>query len=143
MSPFKSMSKPLSLLLLITILGCGKQQSKNLARDFESLRRDVLAGKYEQTIPRLQNFLKNNPDSKQASRAGLFLFKCYFAENDLENAKRWCNWTIEKHPRSLEAAKCKFKLVLIQMVSGKIDAAKTSFESLAVWVCFPVTSTSR
>ena len=120
-----------SLLFLLTHFGCADKAPNQSVQEFQSLRRQVLDGKYDETIPQLKNFLEKNPNSKHASRAGLFLFKCYFAQDDLENAKKWCDWTIEKHPRSLEAAKCKFKLVMIQMVAGDMDAAKKGFESLS------------
>lgn len=114
----------LTALLLLTC-ACGNPKVKP-KEEFQSLRLQVIAGEYDKAIPQLESFIKENPNSKNASRAGLFLFKAYFAKNQLSDAGKWCQWTIKNHPNSLEAHKCRYKLALISLVSG--NSAKTKSE---------------
>ena len=115
------------VVINISTIGCARQDETN----FESCRALVLAGKYEQAITALEAYVETHPDSKQASRAGLFLFKANFAKGDLDSARKWCEWTIQKFPDSLEARKCEFKLGLVFLAQEKFQEAKQQFEFVA------------
>ncbi len=78
----------------------------------------------------MRKIVEREPRGKFSSRAGLFLFKACVAQDRLDDAKRWGQWTIEHHPRSLEAHKCQYKLAMVTMMEGKPGAARERFEAL-------------
>ena len=110
--------------------GCTRAK-KQQAREFNEARQIVIEGDYAAGVERLKVFLQKNPKSVDASRAGLFLFKAYLAQGEFENAAKWCSWTIQEHPNSLEAHKCQYKLAMLTMLQGKQDEASKRFGELA------------
>ena len=59
------------------------------------------------------------------------MFKAYFAKQDYANALKWCDWTIDRHPTSLEAKKCQFKKALIFFAQQDFPAATKQLQSVA------------
>jgi len=108
--------------------GCEKPRKSS---NFDQARRLVLQGQYDAAISSLEEQIKLKRDSRHASRAGLFLFKANFAKGNYEEAKKWCQWTIDEHPESLEATKCKFKLGLVLMAQEAYPEALQRFETIA------------
>ena len=118
-------------MALAMLAGCQQQPGAANAQKFESIRAMVLAGRYDAAITSLEKYISKSADNKHASRAGLFLFKSHFAKGDFEQAKKWCQWTIDNHPESLEARKCEFKLGLVLLAQEKDKAALKQFKSVA------------
>ncbi len=118
----------LCLSVLLLFAGCLKS---NPTANFNSLRSLVIAGKFNEAIPKLEKFAAENPKSVDASRAGLFLFKANFANGDFAEARKWCDWTIKNYPASLESQKCKYKLAMVTLAEGKIDEAAKQLDVLA------------
>ena len=121
-------------MVLAVVLFSGCQQKPGAAKaakpaKFESIRAMVLAGRYDTAITSLESYIA--ADGQHASRAGLFLFKSHFAKGDFDQAKKWCQWTIDNHPKSLEARKCEFKLGLVLLAQDKNKAALKQFEAVA------------
>ena len=119
----------------VAVLGCGERgvQAGNGShhRQFTAARALVISGKYQQAIPALTEFATKFPTSKQASRAGLFLFKANLALGDFEEATRWCEWTIQQYPNRLEAHKCQYKLGVLAMLQDDRKQALRCFTGLA------------
>ena len=116
------------VLAILISAGCSEANS---TAQFRSLRSMVIAGKFNEAIPKLEKFAAENPKSVDASRAGLFLFKANFGNGDLAEARKWCDWTIKNYPSSLEAQKCKYKLAVVTMAEGDIEQATEQFAALA------------
>ena len=134
-------SLALSAVVVMILSGC--DQNSHQQSEFQTLRAKVMAGQYDQAIEPLENLVEHSPASKRASRAGLFLFKSYFAKQDYENAHKWCDWTIAHHPNSLEARKCQFKKALIFFAEQDFVAASRQFQSVASDASNPLSSESR
>lgn len=98
---------------------------------FRGARLLVVQGKYQEATAALEKFLEQKPADKNASRAGLFLFKAYLAQGQFADATKWCDWTIRNHPDSPEAHKCRYKLAVLAMIQGRQDDAKKRFAEIA------------
>ena len=94
------------------------------------MRALVISGNHDQAIASLEAYAAEHPRGKHASRAGLFLFKANFAKRDYAEARKWCDWTIQNHPNSLEARKCEFKLGLVLMAQQDLGGALKQFEAV-------------
>ena len=113
----------------MSLTACDKP--KNSAR-FGPMRDMVVSGKYDEAIASLEAYVDKSPTGRDASRAGLFLFKANFAKENYDEAKKWCDWTIKNHPQSLEARKCEFKTGLVLLPQDKPEEALKRFESIAI-----------
>lgn len=122
-------NQKVAVLLFATalLLGCRDQHQTT----FHQGRSLVIAGHYDEAINELETFATSASDSKYASRAGLFLFKAHCGKGDYKAAKKWCNWTIEQHPNSLESKKCMYKLALLTLASGNIDASVVQLKQVS------------
>ena len=115
--------------LTIATIGCGAARPKG--GDFDNARALVVAGKYDEAVTALNAFLESHPNSKNASRAGLFLFKAHLAKGEFDKASKWCHWTVREHPGSLEAHKCRYKLAVLAMLQGQTAEAIKQFGALS------------
>ena len=113
--------------LMVFVSGCEPAKSNR----FAAMRNLVIQAKYDQAIGSLQDYVSQSPAEPNASRAGLFLFKAYFAKGNFDAAKKWCDWTIANHPTSLEAQKCEFKIGLILLVRNQSQQAIKHFRKIA------------
>ena len=111
--------------------GCQQRGRRRGDPQFQQARQLVVDGKYEQAVAALQKYVKENPGSENASRAGLFLFKAHFAVGEFPEAAEWCQWTIREHPTTLEAHKCRYKLAVLSLVQGDTQDAIERLETLA------------
>lgn len=116
------------IFAFIALVGCNPADK---SPEFEPLRKLVISGQYEKAITQLEAYLAAHPRGKHASRAGLFLFKANFASSQYAEARKWCEWTIQQHPESLEARKCEFKLGLILIAQEDLEGALSQFEMVA------------
>lgn len=110
-------------------LGCGGKEGAS--DEFLAARQMVVDGKYAAAAQSLENYVDKNPQASDASRAGLFLGKAFLAQNDLVQAEKWFQWTVDNHPRSLEGHKCRYKLAVCALLSGERDDALKRFQDLA------------
>ena len=117
----------LVVLVMFVQYGCGQDEN----RSFQNARQKVVRGQYTEAEKMLKEYIKAEPQGKQASRAGLFLFKVCVAQGRLDEATEWCEWTIKNHPKSLEAHKCRYKLAVVALLQGKSGIALERFEELA------------
>ena len=116
----------LTLIGLTAATGCERAEDR-----FPAARALVTRGAYEEAIPDLRQYLKDNPQGKNASRARLFLGKAYMGLGRLDQARIAFAETIEKHPGSLEAHKSRYKLAVIDLLEDKEVEAARRFERLA------------
>ena len=114
-------------LLLAGFAGCGHAANAQ----FQDARALVTQGRYQEAVPALEAYLKAQPNGKDASRAGLFLFKSQAALGDLVEARKWCDWTVVQHPKSLEAHKCRYKMAMIALWEGRRGVALEEFEAIS------------
>ena len=117
--------------LLVAILGCQRPANAQKDQQFQDARQLVLDGKYQAAVPALEKYIDRKPKHKNASRAGLFLFKAHVAQDQFDDAAKWCEWTIREHPASLEAHKCRYKLAVLSLVQGKQEDAQKRFAQMA------------
>ena len=110
------------------IASCAKPKSAK--PDFHG-RDLVVAGKYEEAIEELNDYLQESPQGRFASRASLFLGKAYLALGDLNSAQNEFERTIKKYPATLEAHKSHYKLALIAMLRGEKADARLRFAKIA------------
>ena len=99
--------------------------------DFHRGRGHVIDGKYDVAIPLLQRFLSRQGNSRNASRAGLFLGKAHLGRGALDEAYNTFKATAQNYPNTLEAHKCQYKLAFVDMLRGNDDAAIEKFSQLA------------
>lgn len=118
------------LVIALAFTGCQNQRPAK-QNGFDSIRNAILKGDFDNSIPKLEDFIAQYPDSKDTSRAGLFLFKCHAALREFDKASQWCDWTIKNHSTSPEAHKCRYKLGLISLWKHDVESAKVQFASLA------------
>ena len=109
--------------LIALLCGCGAAAPTD---DFEAIREEVCAGRYEAAIPKLKAY--RGPEE---SRAGLFLGKAYAATGDYAAARAAWEAVVRNHPGSLEDHKCRYKLAWLSFIEGDEAEALASFESLA------------
>ena len=128
MNPFQCRLLAAVCGLLLFVCGCEQPVKTNR---FAAMRELVIQGQYDEAIESLEAEVSQSPTGPHASRAGLFLFKSYFAKGDFEEAKKWCDWTIRNHPNSLEARKCEFKIGLILLVQDQHQQALEQFQAIA------------
>lgn len=117
--------------MLVTLPGCQQPNKPQKDQQFQAARQLVVDGKYQQAVPPLEKYIDQKPHHKNASRAGLFLFKAHLAQGQFDEATKWCEWTIREHPATLEAHKCRYKLAVLSLVQGKHDDAQQRFADLA------------
>lgn len=120
----------LGVLLAACLISSGCNRSGKNSK-FDTLRELVIAGRFEEAIPRLQMFLRKYPDSPNASRAGLFLGKAHLGRGNLAKAAEAFNATIADYPESLEAHKSRYKLGLIALLRDDREQAEQIFDELA------------
>jgi TolA-binding protein len=121
----------LAVAILVCPVGCQQRGGRRGDPQFQQARQLAVDGKYDQAIASLQEYVRQNPNSENASRAGLFLFKAHFAQAEFPEAAEWCRWTIRVHPTSLEAHKCRYKLAVLSLVQGDTQEAIKLFDALA------------
>ena len=120
------------LLIVAATCNCAGCGGKGGASDeFLAARQMVVDGKYAAAAQALEDYVDKHPRASDASRAGLFLGKAYLAENDLVQAEKWFQWTVDNHARSLEGHKCRYKLAVCALLSGERDDALARFQDLA------------
>ena len=88
-------------------------------------------GEYEKAIPELRQYLADNPQSKNASRAGLFLGKVFLGPGRFEDAKTAFENTIREYPAALEAHKSRCKLGMISLLLDDGEDVQQRFQALA------------
>ena len=81
----------LVVLVMFVQYGCGQDEN----RSFQNACQKVVRGQYTEAEKMLKEYIKAEPQGKQASRAGLFLFKVCVAQGRLDEATEWCEWTQE------------------------------------------------
>jgi TolA-binding protein len=116
---------------LLTLPGCQQPRKPQKDQQFQDARQLVVDGKYRAAVPALEKYIDQEPNHKNASRAGLFLFKAHLAQGQFDDAAKWCQWTIRQHPASLEAHKCRYKLAVLALVQGQHDDARQQFADMA------------
>ena len=132
----------IGVVILFSCHGCDRPragaQIRHHSSEFGAARALVVNGEYQRAIASLTDFARQHPNSKHASRAGLFLFKANLALGNIPAARQWCEWTIERFPQSLEAHKCAYKLAMISMLEGEDEDALRQFGVLANRPCGPL-----
>ncbi|QGJ70205.1 Hypothetical protein PBC10988_18990 [Planctomycetales bacterium 10988] len=114
------------LFCLFAMVGCEPHVS------MEAERQLVVEGQYEKGIEALETYLRNNPESAEASRAAFFLGKAHLgADKSLDGATIIFEKILRDFPDSLEAHKSKYKLGMIALWMGDIDMALARFRPLA------------
>jgi len=131
MLPIQLLVVAASLLMVLPFAGCDKPTRGATNHQFDSIRTMVTRGKYQEAIPKLEAFLKENPKSKDASRAGLFLGKAHLGLGDLDAASAAFEATIRDYPNSLEAHKSRYKLAVISLLQDDPEGALKRFSQLA------------
>lgn len=128
-----SLAERAGILLLSCLFAAGCNSGRNASpnSDFDQGRSLVVAGKYAEAIPVLRRYLKEDPQGKHASRAGLFLGKAHLALGDIEAARQAFDDTHRNYPDSLESHKSKYKLAMISLLSGDRQDALERFQQLA------------
>ena len=117
--------------LLAAVSSCQQQKRREGDADFKGARQLAVDGNYAAAGKAFQKYVDEKPQGRDASRAGLFLFKVHFSEGNFKEAASWCEWTMRNHPASLEAHKCRYKLALISLVQGDTQDAIARFGTLA------------
>jgi TolA-binding protein len=116
----------LLLAAVLILVGC----QSGADDPFLVARRHFVKGDYAVAEKMLSQYV-NQPGGQYASRAGLFLCKAGMARDDLPFAAKWCQWTIDNHPDSLEAHKCRYKLAVISLLQGDDELAASRFKAIA------------
>ncbi len=120
--------------LLLTMAGCGTESNaanRKASATFAAIRADVLRGDYETTPDRLAKFIDAHPKHPDASRAGLFIGKCFLALGDLPAARQAFQTTVDTYPGTLEEHKCRYKLAVVTMLEGDREDAIRQFAAMA------------
>ena len=120
-----------SSVLLAALMGCGKARAPAAPKENFTGRQLVIEGKYKEAIPELEAYLRDNPKGKFASRSGLFLGKAHLALGQMDEAEKAFADTAAKHPGTLEAHKCRYKLALVAFFRGDLHNALKRFDELA------------
>lgn len=111
--------RPAALVAALLLPGCGGQDR------FDVARRDVCEGRYAEAVDTLKNYR-----GPEGSRAGLFLGKAYLALGDVAEARAAWEQTRQDFPTSVEAHKCRYKLAMLDMLSGDDEAAAAAFRAM-------------
>ncbi|WP_425394976.1 tetratricopeptide repeat protein [Aeoliella sp.] len=122
------------LLVAAVVLGCtscGNGAGTAQRDQFLAARQLVVDGKYQEATAPLEAFITQHPGNKFCSRAGLFLGKAYLAQDDMAQAKKWFQWTVDNHAQTLEGHKCKYKLAMCAVLEEQYDKASDQFATLA------------
>lgn len=122
------------LVIAAVVLGCtscGNGAGTAERDEFLAARQLVVDGKYQEATGRLEAFVAAHPGSKFNSRAGLFLGKAYLAQDDMPQAKKWFQWTVDHHAQTLEGHKCRYKLAMCSVLEENYGDASERFAALA------------
>ncbi|MCO6042639.1 tetratricopeptide repeat protein [Aeoliella sp. ICT_H6.2] len=120
--------------IVAVVLGCtscGNGAGTAERDEFLAGRQLVVDGKYKEATGPLEAFVTAHPNSKFCSRAGLFLGKAYLAQDDMPQAKKWFQWTVDNHPTTLEGHKCRYKLAMCAVLEEDYGEAGERFAALA------------
>jgi TolA-binding protein len=121
----------LGFVLTLGVLGCGTDDRGKVAREFDVARKLMTSGKFDSAATKLEEFLENHPTHELAGRATFLLAKSHLGRSRFDESKKWFNRTIQRFPESEEAHKAKFKLAVIELLSGNLADAEQQFETLA------------
>ena len=122
----------IALLCLGLVPSCGKKDHSSPSKDaFLHCRHLVNTGQYQDASNCLRGYARDYPNSKFASRAGLFLGKAELALGNFENARTAWQGVKSRHPNSLEGHKVRYKLAVLNMLEGKRAQAIQQFEAMA------------
>lgn len=98
---------------------------------FKEGRSLVTQGRYAHAVPTLEQYLREHPRGKHASRAGLFLGKAHLGLGQWDEAAAAFTLTIERYPQSLEAHKARYKLAVVALLRGDTADARDRFAAMA------------
>lgn len=125
---------PLAILLAVLGTGCGGANAPAGrgagGGDFTSGRELVCRGEFDKGIGKLEEYLKDEPRGKFASRAQFFVAKAHMGKLDLDAATTAFQKTIDDHAGSLEAHKARYKLAQILLLQGDEKGALAAFEKI-------------
>lgn len=101
------------------------------ADSFTKGRTVVTVGNYTDAIVHLNEYLKKNPEGKDASRAHFFIAKAQLGLGDFTSARETFERIQVSFPASLEAHKSRYKLAMLDLVEGNRERALSIFRDLA------------
>lgn len=116
------------LVCFVLLTGCNPN-SANQA--FHRGRNLLIQGQFQAARTALDQFEKQYPNHELQSRTRLLQAKACMGLNDLPEAKRLFQQTIDQFPKSDEAGKARYKLAVIAMMLGDDADALERFEQLA------------
>lgn len=120
------------LVAAALVIGCSKGQGSSHARDsFLHCRHMVNSGQYPEAVTCLHSHASEFPNSKFASRAGLFLGKAHVAQGHFDEARQAWQSVLDRYPSSLEGHKVRYKLAVLLMLEGKRSEALAAFQAMA------------
>ena len=90
----------------------------------------VTRGRYQEALTPLSRYLAEYPRGRNSSRAAFFTAKAHVGLGDLRRAADWFERTIRDFPATDEARKCRYKLAMIHMWSGRTDLAVPLLERM-------------
>ncbi len=109
----------------------GPPESKNFSSGhFGKGRSFVTHGEYDRGLKYLTTYDSRFPRGRNSARAGLFTGKAYLAKGNLKNARIAWRKVIKKHPETLEAHKCRYKMGLTYLIDGNNREALKFFKEV-------------
>jgi len=125
---FAAIAACLAVLFLWNINGDAAKTDSN--RQFENARQLVFSGQFDAAARGFENFLTENPGHKFSSRAMFMLGKSKFGSGDETAALKSFEKTIAQYLTSLEAAKAKYKIAMIEWLRGNRRAAREQMQKI-------------
>jgi TolA-binding protein len=123
-----------SLAVVVALSGgCDSRDKKKTPEQeaFSHARWLVTAGRYDDAIRELDQYLNSKPPGARARRAMLFLGKSHLALGQFVEARQAWTTCKDAFPKKLEGHKCKYKLALLTLLEGKRDDAMAQFKHLS------------